>query len=165
MKKYLTILIIAINIFINSLIINAQQTYKIYYLENNKEEQLDFDEYIFLGDFMEDKKIELLLKTYFYNDKKINYIPKDTKILNIKVINKDLFINFNQNIKNYGGNHYETNLIRQILHNCFQFDKIQTVTFLIEGKFEVLPEGHLVFKYTREDLEIMDYNQNISLKN
>mgnify|MGYP006070372115 CR=1 FL=1 len=165
MKKSCAIVIILSYIFNNDLLVKGQELCKIYYLENNFEENLIFDEYVILGDFMDEYKIKLVLETFLYNSKKnINYIPKGTKVLNVKLINKDLFINFNNNIENYGGNHYETNLIRQILHTCFQFENIQSVTFLIDGNFKVLPEGNLVFKYTREDLEIMDYNQNIVLK-
>ncbi len=165
MKKSCAILIILSYIFNNSLLVKGQELCKIYYLENNFEENLIFDEYIILGEFMDEYKIKLVLETFLYNSQKnFNYIPNGTKVLNVKLINKDLFINFNNNIENYGGNHYETNLIRQILHTCFQFENIQSVTFLIDGNFKVLPEGNLVFKYTREDLEIMDYNQNIVLK-
>lgn len=165
MKKSCAIVIILSYIFNNDLLVKGQELCKIYYLENNFEENLIFDEYVILGDFMDEYKIKLVLETFLYNSKKnINYIPKGTKVLNVKLINKDLFINFNNNIENYGGNHYETNLIRQVLHTCFQFENIQSVTFLIDGNFKVLPEGNLVFKYTREDLEIMDYNQNIVLK-
>ncbi|MBS5794765.1 MAG: GerMN domain-containing protein [Clostridiales bacterium] len=166
MKKSCTIFLILSYILNNNVIVNAQDFYKIYYLENTFEESLTFDEYIILGDYMDEYKIKLLLETYLYNsENSINYIPEGTRVLNTKIINNNLFINFNKNIENYGGgNHYETNLIRQILHTCFQFKEIQSVTFLIENKFKVLPEGNLVFKYSREDLEIMDYNQNIHLK-
>ena len=165
MKKSYAILIGLMCMINNINLVNGQELCKIYYLENTFDEKLTFDEYIILGDFMDEYKIKLILETYFYNSKKnINYIPEGTKVLNVKLINKDLFINFNSNIENYGGNHYETNLIRQVLHTCFQLEGIQSVTFLIDGKFKVLPEGNLVFKYTREDLEIMDYNQNVHLK-
>ncbi|WP_250278700.1 GerMN domain-containing protein [[Clostridium] colinum] len=165
MKKSCYIFFLISYILNSSIVVNGQELYKIYYLENTFEEKLTFEEYIILGGFMDEYKIKLILETYFYNSQdNMNYIPKGAKVLNVKIINKDLFINFNNNFQNYGGNHYEINLIRQILHTCFQFEDIQTVTFLIEGKFKVLPEGNLVFKYTREDLEIMDYNQNLSLK-
>ncbi len=165
MKKSCAILI-GLVFFINNInLVNGQELCKIYYLEDTFDEKLTFDEYLILGDFMEEYKIKLILETYFYNSKKnINYIPDGAKILNVKLINKDLFINFNKNIENYGGNHYETNFIRQILHTCFQFEDIGSVSFLIDGKFKVLPEGNLVFKYTRDDLEILDYNQSLNLK-
>ncbi|WP_317367603.1 GerMN domain-containing protein [uncultured Tyzzerella sp.] len=166
MKKKCAILLVLSYILNASIIVNAQDFYKIYYLENDIDERLTFDEYVILGDYMDEYKIKLLLETYLYNSKNsINYIPEGTKVLNTKIINNNLFINFNKNIENYGGgNYYETNLIRQILHTCFQFEDIKSVTFLIENKFKVLPEGNLVFKYNREDLEIMDYNQNVYLK-
>ncbi len=166
MKKRCIMFFVLTYILNSSIVVNGQDFCKIYYLEDTFEENLLFDDYIILGDFMKEEKIKLILQTYIYNsNNRVSYIPKDTKILGVKFINNDLFINFNKNIENYGGgSHYEINLIRLILHTCFQFEDIQSVTFLIEGKFKVLPEGNLVFKYNREDLEIMDYNQNIHLK-
>ncbi len=124
MKKKCAILLVLSYILNASIIVNAQDFYKIYYLENDIDERLTFDEYVILGDYMDEYKIKLLLETYLYNSKNsINYIPEGTK-------------NFNKNIENYGGgNYYETNLIRQILHTCFQFEDIKSVTFLIENKF------------------------------
>ena len=165
MKKIYAILFTFMYVFNNTKLVNAQENINIYYLENTFEEQIAFDEYIILGNFEDEYKIKLILDTYFYNSKKnINYIPKGAKVLDIKIINNSLVINFNKNIENYGGNSYETNFIRQILHTCFQFENIENVTFLIEGKIKFLPEGNLVFMYTREDLEMLDYNQNIHLK-
>ena len=165
MKRFLVILFTSLFI-IKPSYVNAQEVYKIYYLENNIEEQLSFDEYIFLKKFTDEEKITLLLKTYIYNpNKRIIYMPKDAKILNVNLINNDLYINFNENILDYGGgSYYETNLIRLILHICFQFEDVNTVTFLIEDKFRLLPESSLVYKYTRQDLEMLDYNQNWHLK-
>lgn len=165
MKKKYFLMFILTYVLNKDMIINGQDFYKIYYLENNFEESLSFDSYIILKELLEEEKIRLLLETYIYNSNKRNlYIPNNTKVLETKIINKDLFINFNENILNYGGSNYEINLIRLILHTCFQFENIETVTFLIEGKFKFLPEGSLVFKYTREDLALLDYNQIIHLK-
>lgn len=163
MKKFFAILFASLFMFKPNYI-NAEEIYKIYYLEDN--EKISFDEYIFLKECTEKEKIELLLNTYVYNAKNhVIYIPEDTKILDLNLINKDLYINFNENILNYGGgSYYETNLIRLILHICFQFNNIDTVTFLIENKFMLLPESSLVYKYTRQDLEILDYNQSWYLK-
>ena len=129
--------------------------------------------YIQLGN-KSDQYVSIALNQYNfqYKTSNLNYKVLDDSnenLINYKTkyiveIKSNIFKNFNNNIENYGGNHYETNLIRQILHTCFQFENIQSVTFLIDGNFKVLPEGNLVFKYTREDLEIMDYNQNIVLK-
>ncbi len=165
MKRFFAILFTSLFFFKPSYV-NAQEVYKIYYLENNIEEQLSFDEYIFLRKCTDEEKITLLLNTYIYNpNKRIIYMPEDTKILNVNLINNDLYINFNENILDYGGgSYYETNLIRLILHICFQFEDINTVTFLIEDKFRLLPESSLVYKYTRQDLEMLDYNQNWHLK-
>ena len=163
MKKIYAIFISFIYIFNTTKTAKAEDFYNIYYLENTFNENLTFKEYVFLKNLTQEKKIKLLLDTYFC-DKNINYTPKDTKIINIKLIDKNLVINFNDNIEKYGGNHYEVNLIRQILHTCFQFEDIETITFLIENKLKLLPEGTLVFMYTKNDLEILDYNQNFNLK-
>lgn len=165
MKKCFVFITILLSLYKNITPVNAETLCKIYFLEKTYEENLSYTDCIILGEFMEEKKIKLVLDTLLYNTQnQLNYIPNGTKVLNVKLINKNLFINFNSNIENYGGSSYETNLIRQILHTCFQFEYIQNVTFLIEGKFKLLPEGHLIFKYTREDLEIMDYNENIYKK-
>ena len=100
MKKSCTIFLILSYILNNNIIVNAQDFYKIYYLENTFEESLTFDEYIILGDYMDEYKIKLLLETYLYNsENSINYIPEGTKVLNTKIINNNLFINFNKNIE------------------------------------------------------------------
>ena len=165
MKKSCALFLMLSCILGNNITVNGQELYKIYYLENTFQESLSFDEYIILGDFMVEQKIKLILDTYFYDsNNRGGYIPKDAKVLGVKIINNDLFINFNKEIESYGGgSHYELNLIRLILHTCFQFEDIESVTFLVDGKFKVLPEGNLVFKYDREDLEILDYNQNVHL--
>lgn len=167
MKKHiLMIYMIILLIRFNIMKINAQETFRIYYLERTLEENLSFSEYVILGDFMNNKKVKLLLETLLYNSEGvINYVPEGSKILGTTLINKDLFVNFNSNVKKYGGINYENNFIRQILHTCFQIEDIKSVTFLIDGKFDILPEGTLVFKYTRKDLDTLEYNQSLHVKN
>ncbi len=154
MKRFLIFASMIFIIVSNTTEIFAKDMHKIYFLEKTEEEKLLYKEYFILGEVMEEEKIKLMLNTLLYNTQdKINYIPEGTKVLNVKLINNNLFINFNENIENYGGNHYEINLIKQILYTCFDFENIQNVTFLINGKFKLLPEGRLIFKYTREDLD------------
>lgn len=154
MKRFLIFASMIFIIVSNTTEIFAKDMHKIYFLEKTEEEKLLYKEYFILGEVMEEEKIKLMLNTLLYNTQdKINYIPEGTKVLNVKLINNNLFINFNENIENYGGNHYEINLIKQILYTCFDFENIQNVTFLINGKFKLLPEGRLIFKYTRQDLD------------
>lgn len=148
-------------IFVNCFTITSDansncNNYRVYYLDTTAEENLIFKEYDFNGEFTLDTKISLILED-FLNDDDIIYIPDGTKIINTYLIMNDLIINFSSDIKNYGGTHYEINLLRQILYNVFQYDDIENVTFIVEDKFEILPEGSVVYRYTRDDLEALDH--------
>ena len=76
MKKSCAIVIILSYIFNNDLLVKGQELCKIYYLENNFEENLIFDEYVILGDFMDEYKIKLVLETFLYNSKKNIFCQK-----------------------------------------------------------------------------------------
>lgn len=105
-------------------------------------------------DLNNEERVKFILDNLIDNAPEIvNYIPDGTELLDVKIDNSHLILNFNSNLKNYGGSHYELAMIRQILFNVFEIKEISEVTILIKGKSEYLAEGSLVYKYDREELK------------
>lgn len=87
------------------------------------------------------KKIFKLL-TALINDKDIICIPENTKLLDVKVINKIVYLNFNEDILNYQGSLYEVIMLNQIFQNTLQFQEVDMVTILVENKVVDFKEGN-----------------------
>lgn len=160
-KKFKILFFISIFVNYNVCMVEASEVCKIYYLDIYDNDKLVFKEYIFLEKFMLDIKIKEVLDEVIKDRETIKYIPDGTSILNTYLLSNNLFINFSNEIENYGGTYYENNMIRQFLHTIFQYEGINTVTFMIDGKFKTLPEGSTVFKYTRDYLKLLDENQKL----
>lgn len=153
MKKFFIFTFIFINIYCVK--VKGNGNYNLYYLEKTFDEKMGVEKYQFSGSFDSEDKILFLLKKLFENGKEnINYIPKDSGILDIRLYINDLYINFNENISNYSGSHYEISFIKQILYNCFQFENVNSVTFLENGNILILPEGNIIFKYSKKNLDL-----------
>lgn len=82
----------------------------------------------------------------------VNYIPKGLQLLNVYFDSGELILNFSKEAKNYGGTFFELKFITQILANCFQFQEVESVTFLIEDILQELPEGSTIYKCTGIDI-------------
>ncbi len=97
------------------------------------------------------KKIFITLDKLF-NIHNVNYVPQNTKILNIEKIGKNIYINVSGEILSYGGGStYEVGLVRQLLYNIFQFKEVDIVSIFIDNEKKYLPEGTLIDNYKRAD--------------
>lgn len=88
----------------------------------------------------------------FFNDEKIICIPKNTKLINTKIVFDHLFINVTNDILDYSGSYYENILISQITKTAISIDGINYVTILIDGKLTYFPEGHNVNKINNSEI-------------
>lgn len=74
-------------------------------------------------------------------------LPKDTKILSVKQDGSEVTVDFSKEVKGYGGGiDTEQTLVNSVVLTVFQFDKIESVNLLVEGKADVLPEGTVLDK-------------------
>ncbi|MDF2524295.1 MAG: hypothetical protein K0R31_1936 [Clostridiales bacterium] len=89
--------------------------------------------------------VEMLLKDYSAR-KMFSQLPKKTKLLGSEIKGNELTLNFNNEIRNYGGNAREDGLIRQLLYSMKQIRGIEKIRILVEGKDTLLPEGSEVSK-------------------
>ena len=76
------------------------------------------------------KILELLISGPEDNNKLINEIPKDTKINNIELKKGTLKIDLSENFLNSKG----TNAIYQIVNTMTEFNEIDNIQFLMDGK-------------------------------
>lgn len=68
-------------------------------------------------------------------------MPENVELVNSSIVDRVLTLDFNREIKNYGGNAREEGLIKQILYTMKQINDVEKVKILIEGKKDDLPEG------------------------
>lgn len=123
-------------------------SYRLYYLNND--EKLAFKNYIFFDNINEEEILLFLLQNMF---------EKTDAFKGIFIERGNLYLNFNENILNFTkGSFGEVSMITEVLNTCFQFKNINTVSFLKEGQAFYMPAGNFVFKYTIEDLKILNNN-------
>ncbi len=100
------------------------------------------------------QKVFITLDKLFNNVQNINYIPKNTKVLNVERIGKKIYINLSSETLSYGGgSSYEIGLIQQILYNVFQFSEIEYATIYINNQIKYFPEGSLIYDYPKSDFK------------
>ena len=78
-------------------------------------------------------------------------IPKEVKIMDIRVENSSLYLNISKDIKNYGGTLTEQWIVYQILDTGFAISGVENITVLIEGQEDYLPEGTIIKSYSKEE--------------
>lgn len=142
MKKMLTLALIFL--FLKPINIFATDIYRFYYF--NDSEKLIFKNYEFIGNFKDEEKL-----FYFINQV---FNKKYKNINGFFIENENLYLNFNQNIENMPkGSFGEICMIKSILYTLFQFENVNTITFLQEGELFLMPAGSYVYKFTRDYLE------------
>lgn len=75
------------------------------------------------------------------NGKLYSAVPSRTKLLGSSINDSTLTLDFNGELRKYGGNTREDGILKQILYSMKQIKGIQKVNILIEGKKGTLPEG------------------------
>lgn len=74
-------------------------------------------------------------------------IPKDTKLLSIKVDDKTAYVDFSKEFKENhpGGSTGEIMTVYSVVNSLTELDSIDKVVFLVEGQKEKTLAGHLIF--------------------
>ena len=147
------------NILINSEKVNLKEKIKKLdvYLFKPVKDNLEYvlpvsTEYIGVDENDLPKEIvRLFLKKY---ESLYSQFPPKVELLDSKVEEKVLILNFNKEIRNYGGTAREEGIIKQILYSMKQIKGVEKVKILIEGKEAYLPEGTDVSKEMLLPVEI-----------
>ena len=136
------------NILINSDKVNLAEkvkkvdVYRYKYLDGENEYILPFSiEYIGVEEEKLPTEIVRMLATKPEEQKITTQIPDGTGLIDSRVDNSTLVLNFNKKIKSYGGSAREAGILNQILYTMKQIKGIDRVKILIEGKEDSLPEG------------------------
>lgn len=153
--KYKFIVVIIIFIFAFPFRVKAEEKLSYYVYEESVEGELILTPInVFVEDNLSDvKKLEILLENLLnYDGNMIKYINNNTKIRWIAIKNKTAIIAFSEDIKKYGGNFYEKALIYELAKTVFEVSDIDFFTLYVEDKLDCLNEGHLIYRFSREDL-------------
>ena len=92
------------------------------------------------GDDVPARIVELLVMEHS-GGKLHSELPSGTKLLQSDHSANTLILDFNGEIKKYGGTAREDGIIKQILYSMKQIKGVERVRILIEGKPDYLPEG------------------------
>jgi len=81
-------------------------------------------------------------------------IPQGTSVLSVVIEKDQCILNISQELIQYGGGTYiEKMIVEQLCATVFSFPQIQKVTILIEGMFQILPEGTEIQEIERKQWE------------
>lgn len=88
-----------------------------------------------------------LIKGPEKNSNLVPTLPKNLKILSLKIKDKIAYVNFSKDLISYGGGAtYEIGVVSSIVLTLTELKDIEGVQFLIEGeKIKYLPEGTEIF--------------------
>jgi spore germination protein GerM len=111
-------------------------------------------EIVFVSKFTKQEKLMLIFDNFFNrcDNNEISFVPKGTKLKNVKLYDGHLDVDVSEHIKAYGGGTaWEQALMEGLLLTAFVIDDVTDVTLYIEGQVEYLPEGTMLSKYRKED--------------
>lgn len=136
------------NILINSKKLNIEERVKKIdiYLYKNANEQFDYllpvsFEYIGIEKRKIPNEIIRLLGKSYDDQKVFSQLPPGANLIDSKLDGDTLILNFNNELRNYGGTAREEGILNQIFHSMKQIEGVEKVKILIEGKEGELPEG------------------------
>lgn len=93
-------------------------------------------------------------------DKRIfSEIPNGTKLLSCKTNGDLLVLDFNSQLKKYGGTAKEDGIVKQLLYSMKQINGIKKIKILVDGKEGNLPEGTDISKALELPNEINTLNE------
>lgn len=84
-------------------------------------------------------------------------IPERTRINEVLVLDGNLYLDFSEEILNYGGNQWEYELTNKLLTRAFLNDAINSVTITINKQTKNFVEGTIINRYTRENWNERNY--------
>lgn len=121
----------------------AMSRHKLFYFKiKNNEPYLTYEQINFHGDFSK-QQIAFIIFDNLFSPKKF-FIPCDTHLISAQIKNQILILNLSKQIKNYGGNYYESHLLKQIKKNVLELG-LKNFKLLIENKPDLLPEGIIYY--------------------
>lgn len=137
------------NVLINSDKVNLAQKvkkvdiYRYKYLGDKNEYIIPFSiEYIGVEEEKLPAEIIRMLAVKPEEQSISTQIPEGTELIDSRINNSTIVLNFNKKIKSYGGGSArEMGILNQILYTMKQIRGIDRVKILIEGKEDTLPEG------------------------
>jgi germination protein M len=98
-------------------------------------------EYIGVNDNQIPKEIISLLSKDYSSKNIYSQLPRNVELLDSRIEDKVLVLDFNSEIRSYGGTAREEAILKQVLYSMKQIDGVEKVKMLIEGKSGHLPEG------------------------
>lgn len=107
---------------------------RIYEAEENKEEVEELFKLLFGDTFKEEA----------------NLVPEGTEIIDFQFKDGAFILNLSKEIKNYGGTLTEWWIVDRILFVGFSIPNVESITLLIEGQRDYLPEGTMIDSYEKE---------------
>jgi len=136
------------NVLINSKRLNVEDKVEKVdvYLYKNEGGEIDYlvpmsFEYIGLSREEICSEIVRLLGRNYDDKKMFSCLPPGVSLIDSKLEENTLILNFNGEIRNYGGSSREEAILNQILYSMKQFEGVEKVKIIIEGKEGKLPEG------------------------
>lgn len=88
------------------------------------------------------KALNELIKGPLKNKDLLPVIPKNARVISVKEEGSEIVVNFSKDVEGYGGGiDTEQTLVNSVVLTATQFDGINRVSLLVEGKADVLPEG------------------------
>lgn len=112
---------------------NEETTIKLYYIDSTSGILVSENQQIKISELIDKpylKILEILINGPYENNNLINEIPKDTKINNIELKKGILKIDLSNEFLNIKG----TNAIYQIVNTATEFNEVEKIKILIDGK-------------------------------
>lgn len=152
-RKILITIIVSI---LMSIEVYGQQTNYIGSWRYDKDNNVEYymKEIIFVSEFTQQEKLMLIFDNFFKrcDNNEVNFVPKGTELLDIKLSEGHLEIYVDNDIKDYGGGSaWELALVDGLLMTAFTIEDVQEVTLYIDGIVDELPEGIRLDHYRKED--------------
>ena len=137
---------------------------KIYYTKIDTDDNLVFTSIpkkVTYSDSPLTETMKILLDGPSKNEESLDIvtnIPKNTKLLSIKIVNNIAYINFSRDFEyNQFGREATLNQLKQIVFTATEFPNIKSVQFLIDGKTKTYLGGR---HYDRSSSNSNDFSSN-----
>lgn len=114
----------------------------------------EMEEVTFENNISQEEKAMFLFDKFFNrcDNNIVNFVPENTKLVDIKLNERHLSIYVSSEIKSYGGGSaWEAALVEGILRTGFAITEVDELTLYIGGQIDFLPEGIMLNNYRKED--------------
>lgn len=150
------IIITIVLIFIFSIDIYGKETGYIclWTYDENNNLNYEMEEIMLEEDISQEEKATFLFDKFFNrcNNNIVNFVPENTKLIDVKLNEGHLNLYVSSEIKSYGGGSaWEAALVEGILRTGFTMPEVDDLTLYIGGQIDFLPEGIMLDSYRKED--------------